>query len=125
MPSAYPGYRPSAGQLAAAMGVPIGAVANPRVPARQALRAMLEEAVPKLGAKALERVDAGSDQVIIRLLDELLGRPTQAVAVTVEPGAVYRELTESLLARMATAGLLPDGAVVDAEIRELPSEPVP
>ena len=81
--------------------------ARERRPANVPLRQRIENIADRhLGPAIIKRVDAGSDQVIIWLGNQVLGSPVQAVKVQQDPAGILAELGASILARAAAEGLL-------------------
>ena len=100
-----------------------GVIANPAGPRggpAAELKRLLEALVPKLGASWERRIDADDTQALIEATRQIIGAPRQALEVTAEPTAAYRELLASTVQALAAAGRLGDVPAIDAEVRLLP-----
>ena len=100
-----------------------GTSGNPsgRPSASKALMQKLEEMVDVLARKTLERIEDGSDQVIINTTHHILGRPAAAVTVSVAPTEAF---TQAMALAYANAIDLPD-LNPDARLLPPPSDPKP
>ena len=83
------------------------------------LKRRLEKLVPKLGGAAEDRIDRGDTQMIIEVVRQLIGAPRQAVEVTAEPTAAYRELLAQVVGALGQAP--PEPLLPAAEVRLLPT----